>query len=444
MNTLEERVRAAARAAADTVAPGSVPPLHLPPGDPGRSRGGSRSSASVWARRLAPLGAAVAVVALAIAVVNLSTTVRHASASRPAPAAADGMTAGPSLASYVASGLMPAYYVSIDSPGRNRGPAYAVVRSTVTGTAVAAIMAAGGGTIVAATAAADGKTFVLAEQPWVPPQSRADQFYEPLTFVMFRLGTSGQPGALTRLPVSAPGGAVMTGLALSPDGSQLAVAVEPRNVSANTGRQQVRLYSLSTGAVRTWSANGTIGSGPDDTRSLSWTASERTLAFNWLGNGPGVHLSVRLLNLRAAGSNLLADSRQAVSLVDRGPVGATPASTGSAPTCSEDAVITPDGTTIVCAAIAALSGGTGQRQPAETEFLEFSASTGSVTRILGHWTFGSVSALAVGVLWSNASGSVLIGVIPNAGSGRVGVIRANEFTPLPTSSPPVSPYDNTW
>jgi hypothetical protein len=38
------------------------------------------------------------------------------------------------------------------------------------------------------------------------------------------------------------------------------------------------------------------------------------------------------------------------------------------------------------------------------------------------------------VLWSNASGSVLIGVIPDSGGGRVGVISRNEFTPL-TMSP---------
>jgi hypothetical protein len=445
MSTLEERVRAAARAAADTVAPDSLPPLHLPAGDAGRSRGGSRSSASVWARRLAPLGAALAVVALAVVVVNLSHTVRHAPApgSRPAPAASGGMTAGPSLASYVASGLVPAYYVSIDSNRTNRSPAYAVVHSTATGAALGTIMAAGGGTIVAATAAGDDKTFVLAEQPWVPPQSHADQLYQPLTFVLFRLGASGQPGALTRLPVSTPSGALMTGLALSPDGSQLAIAVEPSNVSANAGREQVRLYSLRTGAARTWSASGTIGS-PDDTRSLSWTADERTLAFIWLGNSPGVHLSVRLLNLRAGGSNLLADSRQAASLVDQGPPTVSPSRIGSPPTCGEDAIITPAATRIVCGAIAALSGGTELRQPAETEFLEFSASTGSVTRILGHWTFGNVSTLAIDVLWSNASGSVLVGVIPDAESGRVGVIQGNEFTPLPTSSPPVSPEGEAW
>ncbi len=49
------------------------------------------------------------------------------------------------------------------------------------------------------------------------------------------------------------------------------------------------------------------------------------------------------------------------------------------------------------------------------------------------------------VLWSNASGSVLIGVIPDSGGGRVGVISGNEFTPLsicPGGS--ASPYLNTW
>ena len=32
---------------------------------------------------------------------------------------------------------------------------------------------------------------------------------------------------------------------------------------------------------------------------------------------------------------------------------------------------------------------------------------------------------------ANASGSVLIGVIPDGGGGRVGVISGNEFTPMP-------------
>jgi len=438
MNTLEERVRAATRAAADTVAPDSAPPLHLPSGDPGRSRGGSRSSASEWARRLAPLAAAMAVVALAIAMVNLSKTVRSAAPpSSPAPSAPGlataspgPVTAGPSIASYVASGLVPAYYVSLESHGRpGTNPSYAVVRSTVTGAALGTIAAAGGKTIVAATAAADDKTFVLDEQPFVPSQYYAQKWVEPRTFVMFRLGASGQPGTLTRLPMSVPAGVVMTGFALSPDGSQLAIAVQPNYFKKDRNLVQIRVYSLRTGAVRTWSADGRgIGEGGDDALSLSWTADERTLAFNWFGLGGDV--GVRLLNLRARGSNLLADSRQAEST--RIPYGI-----GWPPPCVGDAIMTPDGTRIVC-------GAETDRQMIESEYLEFSASTGSVTRILGHWTFPRADAPDVGVLWSNASGSVLIGIIPDGLLGRAGVIRGNEFTPLRTSSGSALSFPATW
>jgi hypothetical protein len=289
MNTLEERVRAATRAAADTVPPDSVPPLRLPAGDPGHSRGGSRSSASVWYRRLAPLGAALAVVAVAVAMVVLGHTVRHSvPPSRPAPSGPGPVQAGPAAASYAAGGRVPPYYVSIESHGNpNFNRSYAVVRSTATGSVLGTISAAGGGTVVTATASADDRTFVLDEQPWVPPQSHANQFFEPRTFILFRLDASGQPGTLTRLSMSVPSGALMTGFALSPDASQLAIAVEPNNDKADPGLQQIRLYSLATGAERIWSADSTIGFGPDDARSLSWTEDERTLAFDWAGNGPG-------------------------------------------------------------------------------------------------------------------------------------------------------------
>lgn len=501
MNTLEERVRAATRAAGDTVAPDSVPPLRLPSGDPGRSRGGSRSSASVWARRLAPLGAALAVVAVAIAMVTLGQAVHKSAAPpSPAPTGPGPVQAGPAAASYAAAGQVPPYYVSIESHGNpNFNPSYAVVRSTATGSALATIAAPGGGTVVTATASADDRTFVLDEQPWVPPQSHANQFFEPRTFILFRLDASGQPGMLTRLSMSVPSGALMTGFALSPDASQLAIAVEPNNDKADPGLQQIRVYSLATGAVRTWSADGTIGFGPDDARSLSWADDERTLAFDWAGNGPGVHVGVRLLDTRSGGGDLLANSRQAVSLIDQAPSTPipTPGITSLAPSwsaspspsagaslapstspalanptassgpiaspdaspvghpqsaCQQDSIITLDGTTIICGAIAATdesagptgNGGVNLQRGAVTGFFEFSLATGRATRILGYWRFGKVGALSVDVLWSNASGSVLIGVIPDAGGGRVGVISGNEFTPLSISPASASPYLNTW
>jgi hypothetical protein len=111
----------------------------------------------------------------------------------------------------------------------------------------------------------------------------------------------------------------------------------------------------------------------------------------------------------------------------------------------------PDGSSIVCGAMETLkttlenSGqGFAVTSDVETGFVEYSAATGKVTRILGHWTLNDVNDL-IDVLWSNSSGSVLIGVIPSAhGNGRVGIISGNEFTPLPAQPAAVLPDSGTW
>ena len=71
----EERLRAATRAAADTVAPRSAPPLRLP-GDPAASplRGGG-SRRHRWLRALTPLAAAAAVAAVVIVSLTLTSGV---------------------------------------------------------------------------------------------------------------------------------------------------------------------------------------------------------------------------------------------------------------------------------------------------------------------------------------------------------------------------------
>jgi hypothetical protein len=524
MNTLEieDRIRAATRAAGDTVAPGSVPPLRLPSDGPFRAHAGS--FASVWGRWLAPVAAAAAVVAVAVTMVLVGQTVSHSPGGLGAvPSARPGpVKTGPPISSYVASGGVPRYYVSIESRGNpNFNPSYAVVRATATGAALETVMPAGDGTVVAVTAAADDRTFVLDTQPW----SSANQAFEPRTFLLLRLNSGGIELSQSRLAVSVPGGQLMTGFALSPDGSKLAIAVQPDNDKHEPDLTEVKVITLATGATQTWTADGTIGFGPDDARSLSWAGDERTLAFDWEGNGPGVHTGVWMLDVATGGGRLLADSREAVTLVNAAapvpsaagagsvevtaiPPGLQPATAGvnvsasaatpspsatptsptasaspatasaspatasaspatasaspsasaaapspsasptslaptaTTPTCQEDSIMTPDGSRIVCGAITATkatgslstSGGPAAallQRGAETEFIEYSVASGKAARVLGHWTFGSVGALSVEVLWSNASGNVLIGVIPDSGDGRVGVISGNEFTPLP-------------
>jgi hypothetical protein len=515
MNTLEDRVRAATRAAADTVPPDSVPPLWLPPTSPAGSRRRPSWFGSPWARRLAPLAAALAVVAVAVTMVLVGRAAQEPASGPGGGITPPGpMTAGPPVSAYVSSGQVPRYYVTIESRGNpNFKPSYAVVRATATGAALATIQAsAAHGTVVAVTAAADDRTFVLDEQPFVATNIPANQGFQPRTFYLVRLGASGLPGRPTRLPMTVPGGELMTGFALSPDGSKLAIAVEPDNVSNDPDLQQVRVYTLATGAVQTWSADGTIGFGPDDARSLSWASDERTLAFFWAAAGAGVHTSVRLLDIGTGSGNLLADSRPAVSLVNQplpslapttvnsptaspyesspasasglasspeptaasasasapataaasvgptpvpstaGPYSASPGATAPSLACQEDSVITPDGSLIVCGAMETLKttektshGQFSLLSDVETGFIEYSAATGQVAHILGHWTFNNETSDSVDVLWSNASGRVLIAVIPSAnGHGRVGVISGNAFTPLPAQAASVSPDSGTW
>jgi len=469
MNTLEieDRVRAATRAAAGTVAPDSVPPLRLPSDRPFRS--GSRSLASVWGRWLAPTAAAAAVVAVAVAMVTAGRIVDHpsggtgprASSSRPGP-----VRTGPPVSSYVASGRVPRYYVSIESHGNpNFNPSYAVVRTTATGTALQTMAPPAGQTVAAVTGAADDRTFVLDTQPFVSANSNGNQSSEPRTFLEVRLSPGGDVVSMSRMAVSVPGGQLMTGFALSPDGSRLAVAVQPDNNKRDPDLTEVKVIMLATGVAQTWTANGTIGFGPDDARSLSWADDERTLAFDWEGDGPGIHTGVWLLDVATGGGSLLTDSREAVTLINQAtpaapapamsapamsapamsaPAAPVPAaSPATSPTCQEDSIMTPDGSAVVCGAITAINEtarfsssvpAVSLQRGAETEFIEYSAATGKVARILGYWTFGSVGALSVEVLWSNASGSVLIGVIPDSGDGRVGVISGNEFTPLPAAA----------
>jgi hypothetical protein len=395
MNTIEDRIRAAARAAAETVTPDDVPPLRLP----ARRARRSWSFGSAWTRRLAPTAAAVAVVVVVIAALAVSRAA-HRSAPVPSPPATV------TIASLVASGQVPRYYVAISADGA------AVVRATVTGRTLATIRpSAPNSTILAVTAAADDRTFILDEQQRSAPSGQRN-------FYLFRLNAAGQPGALNEF-LALPAGQTVTGIALSPDGSKLALAVErgQHNLGLN-------LYGI-TGAFtfRSWTATaGTIGSGTDDARSLSWTQDGSTLAFAWDGNG------VRLLNPHASSDDLLTASRAAFG------------GTGQGWACMFNPLLTADGKTLVCGARVASAHAVSNDQ---IGFAEYTAATGKIVRVLGQRLAGPQGP---DLIWTNASGSVLIGAIqavPDSARLAVGVITRNGFAFLPWS-PELSPASLAW
>ena len=182
-----------------------------------------------WRTWLAPAAAAIAV---AVAVAVTLVAVRNA----PPPAAS-------------ASGV-PEYYVAlppVPELGFFSSAARAVVGDTLTGKRVATVPAPAGLGFAGVTAARDDRTFVLS----VAPRSSSQQPV-PIRWYLLRLTPgAARPAALRQLPIppqSLFGGAFS--MALSPDGTMLAIASEPD--PPLTG---LRVYSTASGALlHTWSA----------------------------------------------------------------------------------------------------------------------------------------------------------------------------------------------
>jgi hypothetical protein len=428
MNTVEERLRAATQAAAGTVAPGSAPPLHLP-SQPGR-RPGTRPQAprGGWPRWVAPLAAAASV----IAVVAASLVITSGSQHREPPARAGHGRITP-LAS------VPPYFVSIAGrkPGIGIQKQRAVVRGTATGNVLAAISPPRPyQTFTAVTAAADDRTFVLAAGKWsvkrMPGGGKVIQA-GPAKFFRLRLGPGGRAAGLTALPVAALPGQ-LAGIALSPDGSKLAVAFN-RRAGDRVVDPAIRVITLAGGSARTWVWPGRAWITSNDATNqqlLSWAADERTIAFEqWLGDDE----QVRLLDTAAAGSSLRS-ARLALDFPHQAYTDWKFVHGRVAHALSGyNALITPDGTRIVCGTA------TVTRYPVrtETEFTEFSASTGRVERSLRVRRFSRNPGDAQDVLWTSPSGSTLIVTIHQPAANRagyrtvLGVLTGNRFTPIPVA-----------
>jgi len=428
MNLIEERIRAAAQAAANTVTPDSVPSLELPVARTrrlGRRRWNGRSPGATWTRWaawLAPLAAALAVSGILIAVVTLSPAAyqgepAYGPTGRPAPSTPQG---------YVTSGQVPRFYVQVAVHGAaGKNPAEAVVHATATGAVLAVVPPLAGHTVNRVTAAADGRTFVLEEEPWTAA-GRAGTARSALAIL--NLTDSGRVLGTGALQYTAAGDASLLALALSADGTRLAFASQPATSRNEPTLTNVTVLKLAGGASRTWSATG------DLLGAMSWTADGKKLAFNWQS---GQSLSARLLDLTSPGGSLLGHSRVSTTFSHEATVGGTRVS------CAPGSLITPDGTTVVCAA--QVHPGPNVRNTADgSGFAEFSAASGKLIRILGQAKAGARGRTAMDVLWSDLSGRVLIGAVRQAGRIRVGVISGNTVTLLPVTVNPAAPDLGSW
>jgi hypothetical protein len=450
MTMLEDRVRRALRETAEEIAPQDVPPLRLPGADgrgPAvRGRRWPGRGARGWPGWLIPLAAAAAVAAVLASTLALTGTL---SGHRPAHR---GQQAAPLPG-------VPRYYIVLaDTRGQRHWPRQAVIRATATGQIVATVASPGPDNAFLMVAAASGVgRYVLAAQRMALKRERLASLpglgatgrhqrtvaipvpAGPTRFYQFSIGSSGQVSAPHLLAAPAlPAGTDLTGLALTPDGSKLAVASQP----PRPGRDpEIQVDTLATGAQRAWTWPGgqpiqesTGGTGS----ALSWAADDSTLAFQrWVDD----RFQIRLLDTTAPGSSLAA-SRVALRLKWDGSGNRFDHGRAVNDAQTFAALLTPDGSKIV----SATDTQTLRPPSAELAFTEFSARTGKVVAVRGRWRLtGHWPEEEEEVLWSNADGSTLLVVAHRPGAAanssgnfpiQFGILRGNRYTPLPGAPGP--------
>ncbi len=318
-SSTEDRLRAAARAAADTVADGSAPPLRLP------ERKGLGRARGRFLIVVTPVAAAIAVAAIVVAAAIVHTSLRPPDRPPSAPTAA------------------PRYFVALAYLGQFKpgkvSRADAVIASTSTGRTLATVpVPAPYNSFVAISAAPDDRTFVLAAQTITKhflAKRKGIQLYsllirtrpgKPVTYFLTKL-------QIPPLPAVTPGRNPK--LALSPDGTKLAVI--------NTNAPAITVYTLPTGTHHTWHIPQHDLVAVPATDTPSWQADNRHLALDTSSQQPGTPKCldcIRLLDTAARRGTLLADSK----LIVRSP-------SPHAVTDWNSALITPDGSHILRTAI---------------------------------------------------------------------------------------------
>jgi len=321
--SVEERIRAAARAAADTV--DEVRELELP-ADPAWGGGRRMPSAGRWWTWAAPLAAAAAVIALAVSLV-IVRDVPRTSPARPVPSA----------------DAVPRYYVELDPHGHGQTARNGLlVGDTLTGKTVATVAPPAGYSFWTISAAADDRTFAV----FATPAGAAPTGSAPATGSVFLLrlapGTAS-PATLTRVggnPLADVQLSDVVSMALSPSGREFAVA----ETTGTTKTPWLGIYSAATGRlVHAWSVPGTPSFSFDPLGgALTWVDGDQAIVFPAVAKTTAVHNpALRRLDIATGGSNLSTDSREIWSAP-------APAPASGILYCSLGPTVSADGKTVVC------------------------------------------------------------------------------------------------
>ncbi|HTZ24198.1 MAG TPA: hypothetical protein VMC83_09420 [Streptosporangiaceae bacterium] len=444
MSTVADRTRAAMDAVTSQV--DSAPPLALPPPlawtPPGSRRRwrapGPRRRRGPW---LAPLAAAAAVIAVAISLV----VVRGTPNAQPAPAVSP---AGEPVS-------FPDYYLTFNQPVSDETvPVGLELRSTLSGKTLSTLQPPRGLSFAGITGAADDRTFVADAHR--DPYGAFNSGGRSRTWYLVRVTGTGSHARLTmtKLPVPAtPVGTEILAIALSPDGTKLAVGTAPWTANTTNARQALTVYSVATGVVlRTWTtppgpANWAIMSGgeggADPNTGVAWVGNYALAFGGGTQTGHGPAYTIRALGISGPDGDLLSTSRPTTSVPTAfgGSDRKTPF--GCDPSWRANVLITGDGTSFVCGGY----GTSSARLPESlckpgvawntVAFAGFSLTTGKETFLSGYRTTCQGLAVVAYAVWVNATGSEVIGWMHVANSipGRFGVFSNGSFRPLPIPVP---------
>jgi hypothetical protein len=417
MMSTQERLRAAAAAAAATVRPGSAPPLRLPD-DPAAGPHLGGAGRRRWLRALTPLAAAAAVAAVVIISLTLTSGVPRSTGGAESPARSEALAS------------VPPYSVALTSAA---APAQAVIRSTATGAVVATVKPPRPyGTFNFVSGAADDQTFIIAAQRWwhigsgtagLPAEHRDNT--TPVVFFRLRFDPATRTARLTLLHLAQKvPAATLSGMAVSADGTRLALALHPAEieiVTLATGSARHWIWPVTAYPVWTW-----IGNDKPSGQPVSWTANGRHLAFPITGDSGGAS-TVMVLDTRSPGGSMRPASRPTSIFVGHGHFKVGPIG---------NALITPDGSMIITII-----------QPtaaARSRVLEMPLRRGEHASPPRAGTTGQAQA-PWNVLWTDASGSSLIiatGSSPSASGSGLGILHGGRFTPLPGT--PVQTNNVAW
>ncbi|HLK72883.1 MAG TPA: hypothetical protein VKU77_04460 [Streptosporangiaceae bacterium] len=335
---------------------------------------------------LVPVGAAASVAAIILAAVNLAGHAGTVPAPRTGPGQAPA-AAGPGITSLAgvpsvsgARTAPPRFYAIIVSRGitRSGDELMAVqVRRTSDGQVTGTMPALPAGWILGRqiSVTADDRTFtVAAETQAVCPSSTATR----TRFYQFKVTSTGHVTGVRAVGKLVTGDPVSE-FAASPDGTQVAYAVQgcpvPDSVASHAGA--IHIMNVTSGAVRSWRNTVSAATPARVTTqigAMSWTASGRTLAADYLWKLPEGSLDLAVLGLDAtsSGGSLQAHSHLLFSQSARCAV------------CVYTAVINRDGSTLTAAVASPVPPLPGQ--PAMPRYrlsvVRLSVTTGKPTGIL--------------------------------------------------------------